>query len=332
MSKPEESGLERDYCSGQLSLRKLADKYGISEGAIRKRAIKNGWVRAPKSGTQVRKNGTQKKSVRTNSKQSLLPQVNQVRGKALPLPPIQSEDQILDPDEFGLNDQQALFVLEYVRTRSRVDAYRKAGYKCEGNTAYASASRLYRNAKVSRAIRAINDRMRKRFTACLEDLVDQLVAIANADPNELVQYRRVNCRYCWGENHLYQWRDIGEYDKAAAKASEEGKQAPEYGGIGFMDNADLNPECPKCQGEGRGQIFIADTRDLDGPARWLYAGIKESKFGTEVVTANQEAARRDLIKLLEIMKNTPPPVSEKAPEVKDVSAEQAAETYKNLMG
>lgn len=69
MTNPEESGLERDYCAGQLSLRDLADIYGISEGAIRKRAKKHGWVRSEKSGTQkgtqVRKNGTQKKEVRT---------------------------------------------------------------------------------------------------------------------------------------------------------------------------------------------------------------------------------------------------------------------------
>jgi hypothetical protein len=40
MSQPEESGLERDYCAGQLSLRDLAEIYGISEGTIRKRAKK----------------------------------------------------------------------------------------------------------------------------------------------------------------------------------------------------------------------------------------------------------------------------------------------------
>ncbi|MGA9607015.1 MAG: hypothetical protein WBR21_08335 [Rouxiella badensis] len=72
MSKPEESGLERDYCAGQLTLRDMAEIYGISEGAIRKRAKKNGWVRKEKSGTQkstqVRKSGTQKKEVRTTAK------------------------------------------------------------------------------------------------------------------------------------------------------------------------------------------------------------------------------------------------------------------------
>jgi uncharacterized protein YjcR len=72
MTKPDEGGLKRDYCAGQLSLRDMAEIYGISEGAIRKRAKKNNWVRAEKSGTQkgtqVRKSGTQKKEVRTTSK------------------------------------------------------------------------------------------------------------------------------------------------------------------------------------------------------------------------------------------------------------------------
>lgn len=74
MTNPEESGLERDYCAGQLSLRDLADIYGISEGAIRKRAKKHGWVRTEKKGTQkgtqVRKSGTQKKTVRTTEKRA----------------------------------------------------------------------------------------------------------------------------------------------------------------------------------------------------------------------------------------------------------------------
>ncbi|QQU53606.1 hypothetical protein [Serratia liquefaciens] len=71
MSQPEESGLERDYCAGQLSLRDMAEIYGISEGAIRKRAKKHGWVRSAKTGTQkgtqVRKSGTQKSKVRTKA-------------------------------------------------------------------------------------------------------------------------------------------------------------------------------------------------------------------------------------------------------------------------
>ncbi|MCB3133060.1 hypothetical protein H5885_16000, partial [Klebsiella pneumoniae] len=53
-----------------LSLRDIGDKYGVTEGAIRKRAKKFDWVR--KASTQVRKNGTQsgtqKSKARTSEK------------------------------------------------------------------------------------------------------------------------------------------------------------------------------------------------------------------------------------------------------------------------
>lgn len=302
-SKPEEGNLQRDYCAGQLSLRKLAGIYGISEGAIRKRAVKNGWVRSEKkstqSGTQVCKKGTQKGKVRTDSKESEPAAIIQ-RDCIEPVIDSGENNFTSESHLFGLSEQQALFAEYVVQGRTLVDAYRLAGYQGEGNSAYVTASRLLRNVKVSRYIRHLKDSRQKRYTADLDEIVHQLVSIANADPNELAQHRRVNCRYCWGDNNLYQWIDIGEYDKAAMKASDDGKSSPEYGGVGFIDNADVNPDCPKCHGEGQGQVFIPDSRDLDGNARWLYAGVKETKFGIEVVTASQEAARRDLIRLLGI--------------------------------
>ncbi|WP_271727438.1 hypothetical protein, partial [Bacillus licheniformis] len=72
--------------------------YGISEGAIRKRAKKHGWVRKGKSGTQkgtqVRKSGTQKSKVRTKTD-----------------PKVSAEELI---SESGLSPQQSLFVAEYL--------------------------------------------------------------------------------------------------------------------------------------------------------------------------------------------------------------------------
>jgi len=37
--------VERDYSAGLLSLREIGDKYGVTEGAIRKKAKKEEWVR-----------------------------------------------------------------------------------------------------------------------------------------------------------------------------------------------------------------------------------------------------------------------------------------------
>ncbi|NMP26860.1 hypothetical protein GW590_08285 [Rahnella sp. SAP-1] len=69
MATPDWEAIQKAYCAGNESLRDIAARYGITEGAIRKRAAKLGWVRKKKtstqSGTQVRKNGTQKDKVRT---------------------------------------------------------------------------------------------------------------------------------------------------------------------------------------------------------------------------------------------------------------------------
>ncbi|HHX4096134.1 TPA: hypothetical protein ACU91E_005219 [Klebsiella pneumoniae] len=70
MATPDWEAIESAYRAGVLSLRDIGDKYGVTEGAIRKRAKKFDWVR--KASTQVRKNGTQigtqKSKVRTSEK------------------------------------------------------------------------------------------------------------------------------------------------------------------------------------------------------------------------------------------------------------------------
>ncbi|QCT20827.1 hypothetical protein FEM41_14815 [Jejubacter calystegiae] len=63
MAKPDWEAIESAYRAGVLSLREIGAQYGITEGAIRKRAKKLEWVR--KGGTQVRRKGTQKKNACT---------------------------------------------------------------------------------------------------------------------------------------------------------------------------------------------------------------------------------------------------------------------------
>lgn len=63
MAKPDWEAIETAYRAGIMSLREIGTLYGVTEGAIRKKARKLEWVR--KNGTQVRKKGTQKQSVRT---------------------------------------------------------------------------------------------------------------------------------------------------------------------------------------------------------------------------------------------------------------------------
>ncbi|ELQ4137087.1 terminase small subunit, partial [Escherichia coli] len=203
------------------------------------------------------------------------------------------------PDDFGLSEQQMIFAQHVVDGKTRVDAYRLAGYKCDGENAYFAASQIYRNIQVRRYIHAIRNERQKRYAAELDDVIGQLTAIINADPNEISQYRRVNCRYCWGSDHKYQWRDIAELLSAERKAESDGAAPPDTsGGIGFVDNADPNPECPRCNGEGVGEPFFADTRDLEGDARYLLQGVKLGKFGIEILTADKDSARKELARLI----------------------------------
>ncbi|EDY0793542.1 hypothetical protein AAD16_005552, partial [Salmonella enterica subsp. diarizonae] len=66
MAKPDWEAIETAYRAGIMSLRDIGALHGVTEGAIRKKAKKLEWVR--KDGTQVRKNGTQKNTVRTTRK------------------------------------------------------------------------------------------------------------------------------------------------------------------------------------------------------------------------------------------------------------------------
>lgn len=135
-------------------------------------------------------------------------------------------------------------------------------------------------------------------------LVKHLIEIATADPNELMQYRRVNCRHCNGVDFNYQWRHRGEFVQAIDKWQEAeeafhkrhpGKRfkdprPSDAGGFGWKSNGEINPDCPECEGEGIQEPFFADTRKLTGAARRLYAGVKLTKNGVEIMTRSQDAA------------------------------------------
>ncbi|HFF9410700.1 TPA: terminase small subunit [Escherichia coli] len=300
MSRPDWGALQQEYIAeytrSGISPVAWCEARGLNYATAR-RYIKKPLKNAQTEMRKTAQKSAQKKTAQTAQKRSEKSQEKKPVSDAC-LNEDDAEEFSFCPDEFGISDQQAKFAMLVAQGKKPTEAYRLAGYEGEGNTAWVAASRLYRNDKVFRAISYFRNQYQKRYTADLDLLVSQLMAIVQADPNQLAQFRRVNCRYCWGENHLYQWRDIEEFDKAAEKASKDGKPAPEYGGLGFVDNAIPNPDCPKCCGEGTGQLYMADTTLLDGDARQLYAGAKLGKFGVEILLEDKAAARRELIKLI----------------------------------
>ncbi|MDZ3964967.1 terminase small subunit [Escherichia coli] len=300
MSRPDWGALQQEYIAeytrSGISPVAWCEARGLNYATAR-RYIKKPPKNAQTEMCKTAQKSAQKKSAQTAQKRNGKSQIKKSVSDAR-LNEGDAEKISFCPDEFGISDQQAKFAMLVAQGRKLVEAYRLAGYESEGNAAYVTASQLLRNPKVYRAISYFRNQYQKRYTADLDLLVSQLMAIVQADPNQLAQFRRVNCRYCWGENHLYQWRDIAEFDKAAAQASRDGKPEPEYGGLGFVDNAIPNPDCPKCCGEGTGQLYMADTTLLDGDARQLYAGAKLGKFGVEILLEDKAAARRELIKLI----------------------------------
>lgn len=210
-----------------------------------------------------------------------------------------------------LTHNQEKFANEVVRTGNQSEAYRiaygaKPGTKKE--TIHIAACGLAKRPNVAKRISELKAKAVDNVLMDAEAVVRHLSEIAMADPNELMQHRRVNCRYCNGVDHAYQWKHKGEYEHAVDEWTEQkerheqhqhkaGKQAPfkkpmpvDDGGYGFKANADPHQNCPECEGEGIDEIFIQDSRKLSGPARRLFAGVKQTKNGIEVLTRSQDLA------------------------------------------
>ncbi|ECD6767809.1 hypothetical protein KCE62_003487 [Salmonella enterica subsp. enterica serovar Newport] len=70
MNQSDEESLKRDYCAGVMTLEEIGLKYGITEGAVRKKARTKKWVRKKvrKSGTKTTKNVPQKRTSKNSDK------------------------------------------------------------------------------------------------------------------------------------------------------------------------------------------------------------------------------------------------------------------------
>lgn len=308
MSKPDWGSLQQQYIAAHsrtgISPADWCEENGLKYATAR-RYIK----KPPKNAQKNLRNSAQKtaqKDAAQSAQKRAKKTVEKNPEKIAPIVEPEIQEEIFDPDEFGISEQQGVFAQHVAMGKKLIDAYRLAGYKSEGNAASAGASQLLRNIKVSRAIRWLRDKRQKRLALTEAEIIHQLSSIASMDPNELTQYRRVNCRYCWGEDHEYQWNDMDEYERACELAMKEEKSPPSFGGVGFIGSAVPNPDCPRCFGEGIGQQFFADSTMLDGPARWGYLGVEETMNGLKMKIASPEAARKELLAYLKATKGKLP--------------------------
>jgi phage terminase small subunit len=206
-----------------------------------------------------------------------------------------------------------VFACELAVGMSQADAYRKAYPKSlnwKDEVVWAAASKLANNSKVRIRVKELQEKACKENEITVEKVLKRYWDIATANPNELTQYRRENCRYCYGHNHQYQWIDEAEFFEAEERRNQEIDDAEEtnrhkrgrskhikvpppienLGGYGFERLLSPHAKCPKCNGEGETRVFFHDTRQLSGSAKLLYAGVEISKEGLKIKMHDQKAA------------------------------------------
>lgn len=192
------------------------------------------------------------------------------------------------------------FVEEYCKDRNGTQAAIRAGYTSNVEAAGVTAARLLSDVRVQGLIEEQMQRVAQEATVEAAEILREYLALATADASKIMHVRRVNCRYCWGVGHQYQWkaREYAEACDAAQRPAKRGEEPAPFpdcsGGFGFRHSAEPNPACPECDGEGHEDIFFRDTEGLTGPERKLIAGIKRTKDGLEVKLRDQDGALKIL--------------------------------------
>jgi phage terminase small subunit len=176
-----------------------------------------------------------------------------------------------------LTPKQKAFVDEYLVDLNATQAAMRAGYS--EKTARQIGEQNLSKLDIQQALQRRMKEREERTEITQDQVLQKWWALANADANELVEFRRGCCRFCHGEGNRYQ-RTQAEY----LNASKEGDGVPEAedGGTGFNPKRAPNPECPECFGDGHGYTVFKDTRSLSASGRELYAGVKQTKEGLEV--------------------------------------------------
>ena len=153
------------------------------------------------------------------------------------------------------------FIAEYLKDQNATAAAERAGYSDPNY-----GRQLLTNPNVAQAIAQQQKASIVRTLGSADEVLEQMWRLATFDANQLSQYRRGSCRYCWGFGHQYQWRDAVEYEEKRLEALERKRREPlDVGGYGYDHTSAPNPECPRCNGDGIGQPFFADTSFFTAP-------------------------------------------------------------------
>lgn len=185
------------------------------------------------------------------------------------------------------------FIDEYMIDGNGTRAATVAGYSPK--TANEQASRMLANVNISNEVARRRAIISAKNELKVDDVVRNIKSVIRADPRDLIEYRRASCRHCHGIGFMYQYtpqefRDAYMRHMESKEYLVKGVSFNPQGGEGYNPNKDPHEDCPECFGDGVGRAFARDTRTLSSDAVAIYAGVKETQHGVEVLIRSKDAA------------------------------------------
>lgn len=212
-----------------------------------------------------------------------------------------------------MTDQMRAFAMQYVIDFNGYKAAVRAGYSVK--SARVQASKLLAREDIQALIEQKMATIEHNTGINAERVLAETWGIATADVNDLVEFRRSCCRHCYGIDYGYQ-RTVQEMSRALREYNLKKTQAiakdpnvaatyedfDEQGGTGYDARKAPAPDCTNCWGDGVGTAHFKDTRTLPPEARALYAGVKQTKDGYQMLTIDKMGALEKLFKHLGLYK------------------------------
>jgi phage terminase small subunit len=164
--------IRQEYENSNITMKALAEKYGVKDSTLRSRKNREKWQR-----NATDKNATQRINVATKKQQNKTQKKNKATTKE---PVIENDD---------LTDKQRLFCIYYIKYFNATKAYQKA-YECEYTTAMVNGSRLLRNAKISDEIDRLKAEQANELKIDVRDVLQKYIDIAFADITDFVEFGR----------------------------------------------------------------------------------------------------------------------------------------------
>ena len=255
------AGVKKAYCTTHQSTRAIGTQFGVSHTMVAKRAAAQGWERPAKPEKEPAEPKSRARATRPPA--------------AAPAPVVAE----------GLDARQQRFVDEYLVDLNGTQAYMRAVPGTADRTAQVMAARWLGRVEIQAAIQAGRAAMQARTQITADKLLLQAAQIVMADPRELIETKVGCCRHCWGIDFKRQRTQVqrdADFEAWRKKAKPE-EVFDEEGGTGFNPHLPPNPDCIECCGDGVSRDVIKDSRYLSPAAAQLYAGVKRTRHGIEVL-------------------------------------------------